>query len=373
MARKTPGVARAGEMWTASAYDLETKTKIRLRNPKTGTTLFATQSEAVVAKEEYERQKTLPAARRWTCDEWVREWTTNPGYNTGKQSTTNMHNAERVGKFAKDFEGVPLDGIDRPQARKWAVENPNRCSAVRTMLNDALADGLIAHNPFAGLRMKRSRGRKDIHPLSKAEADTLIDLGYSMYPDWQVMGALLSTACYSGLRIGELCGLMWEDILWEEGKIHVQRQYRHRVKDLSLPKSQESRKIVMLEPVANALRDLPRLNGEGFVFYGRRDHRSYTPPSHSYFWAPVRAAFWAGLPKARQDQIPQGFDFHELRHFCGSYLADIGLSPQDIAFQLGHTDGGKLAQELYVHTYEDHASERIRRAFGSDARGRRAS
>lgn len=47
-------------------------------------------------------------------------------------------------------------------------------------------------------------------------------------------------------------------------------------------------------------------------------------------------------------------------------MAERGLSAQDIAYQLGHTDGGRLAQRLYVHTFEDSAKERIRRAFGDN-------
>jgi integrase len=36
-------------------------------------------------------------------------------------------------------------------------------------------------------------------------------------------------------------------------------------------------------------------------------------------------------------------DPYHLRHFCGSHLADLGCTAQDIAEQLGHTDGGALA------------------------------
>lgn len=372
MARKVPGVRLEGKVWRASAYDPQAGKKVRVKNSRTGQTAFETQEAAIEAKEAFEREKARPTARTWTVDQWVDEWLTNPGYSAGKQETTQVHNAERVSKFGTDFKGLPIGELDRITARKWAMDNPQRAATVRAMLNDALADGIISRNPFSGLKMKRTRGRKDINPLTREEVDALIDFGYEMFPDWEVMGALLTTAAYAGLRIGEICGLKWSDVLWEDGQLHVQRQYRHRTGDIALPKSGQTRKVVMLQPVSDALRGLPRLNDEGYVFYGRRDHKRYTPPSHAYFWGPVRAGFHAGLPKERKEQIPATFDFHELRHFCGSYLADIGLSPQDIAFQLGHTDGGKLAQTLYVHTYEDNASERIRKAYRSDSR-RKAS
>jgi integrase len=33
---------------------------------------------------------------------------------------------------------------------------------------------------------------------------------------------------------------------------------------------------------------------------------------------------------------------HELRHFCATYLLELGPTPVDVAVQLGHTDGGAL-------------------------------
>jgi integrase len=56
-------------------------------------------------------------------------------------------------------------------------------------------------------------------------------------------------------------------------------------------------------------------------------------------------------------------DFYELRHFCGSWLFnDLELPAQDVAYQLGHTDGGALVQRLYGHPSERLARERIKRA-----------
>jgi integrase len=58
-------------------------------------------------------------------------------------------------------------------------------------------------------------------------------------------------------------------------------------------------------------------------------------------------------------------DFYELRHFCASWLfSDLELPAQDVAHQLGHTDGGALVQRLYGHPSERLARERIKRAVG---------
>ncbi len=73
-----------------------------------------------------------------------------------------------------------------------------------------------------------------------------------------------------------------------------------------------------------------------------------------YYWHPVRCRF--GQPS---------MDFYELRHFSASWLFnDLELPAQDVAHQLGHTDGGALVQRLYGHPSERLARQRIKRAVG---------
>jgi len=59
-------------------------------------------------------------------------------------------------------------------------------------------------------------------------------------------------------------------------------------------------------------------------------------------------------------------DFYELRHACATLLLERGLSPEDVAIQLGHTDGGSLVRRLYGHPSEDRARARIAAAFAHE-------
>ena len=54
--------------------------------------------------------------------------------------------------------------------------------------------------------------------------------------------------------------------------------------------------------------------------------------------APVRVA--AGFP---------GMDTYALGHFCAAHLLDtLGHEAEDVAYHLGHTDGGVLVFKLYA-------------------------
>jgi integrase len=119
-----------------------------------------------------------------------------------------------------------------------------------------------------------------------------------------------------------------------------------------LPKNGKTRTIVLTVPAKAGLLAMPRpADGDAMVFRGKKGGL-LTGRTQHYYWHPVRCCF----------DMPS-MDFYELRHFCGSWLFnDLELPAQDVAHQLGHTDGGALVQRLYGHLSERLARERIKRA-----------
>ncbi len=60
---------------------------------------------------------------------------------------------------------------------------------------------------------------------------------------------------------------------------------------------------------------------------------------------------------------------HELRHYCATYLLELGLTPADVAVQLGHTDGGALVMSTYGHPSDRAARARIAAAMNGHNSG----
>src|SRR5207248_10108658 len=105
-------------------------------------------------------------------------------------------------------------------------------------------------------------------------------------------------------------------------------------------------RICVLAPWArDALAALDRHADEPAVFLTPRSRRFGKGAVHRYF-VPVRAAF--GRSKLQ---------FYVLRHACATLMLVRGLTPEDVAIQLGHTDGGSLVRQLYGHPSEDRARE----------------
>lgn len=294
-------------------------------------------------------------AKPVTCDEFAANWTR---LYPRPAETTNRHNAQQVRKFGEDFAGRLLSEVSREEAREWALENEHRVPAVRAMFADALADRLVDENPFAAIKVRRGRGRRDILVLSEEELGLLVEVAGEVHGDYgPVFAAMIEVAAWTGMRPGELYALRHSWVDFERREIHVKRQFRSKVGKEAPPKSGEDRRIALLPPAAAALRRVPRHLDDDLVFHTKRGQR-FSGRVHHYYWDPVRKAFWSRLPEKRRREIDPGFDFYELRHFCATYLLEtLRLPAHVVAHQLGHRDNGKLVLATYGHPPEGDEEE----------------
>lgn len=335
-------IRKRGNRWVTTTYVRGKRTWI------SGPTKEAVEDKlaAVIVNRRQEEQHSEPIgvfAERWTRD-----------YPRRKEST-NLHNAERIKKFAVDFADTLLCDFTRVQARVWALENRSRWKTVRTMFADASRDGLCQANPFLDMRLQdNSRGRKDLEAPTEQDVEQLADIAKDTWGDWglRVYSNLILTAAYTGMRPGELYGLRWDDIDWTAGTVTVERQFNARTNTVTSTKSDKTRVIPLLPVAHRALNAVPRQREEVFFTpHGKR----FTGRVQHYYWHPVRCAF--GRPD---------LDFYALRHAFGTMLANKGISPMDIAAAMGHQDGGRLAMAVYIHVTEKESRARIARAFGSN-------
>lgn len=331
---------KRGKRWIASGYDRSLGRKVHL-----GT--FATAREA----REVEAQWKLRAksASRETCDAFAGRWTTD---YPRPRASTNQHNAERVKRFAIDFKAIRLADVDKPTARKWAIRHPGNLPAVRAMLGDAERDGLVPANPFSNLRLPGSHGRKNIIALTEPE---LIELGalcrdprMELEDFGPVLEAMTLFAGYVGLRPGELYAL-------QATKVH-----RGLCRIDTPTKTDRPRTVVVPRPAQDAISGMA-LNASGLLFESPRG-KAWTTGSHGYYWRRLRML--ADRPR---------LTFYELRHCAATMLLERGVSPWDVAVQLGHTDGGWLVSHLYGHPSEDAARARVAAAYDPEVAPLRAA
>lgn len=251
-----------------------------------------------------------------------------------------------IKRWREKFGSRTLASIDSTEAEQWARANRWAVPPVVTMLNNAVKRDVLDRNPFVGLSSK-SQGRRHLEPLSVADLDRLAEIARKHHGE--MFKAFVLFTGYTGMRVGEVFALGWEDINFEKQSVLVkQRLYRA---ELDLPKGNKVREIVLFPEAANALEKLDR--STPWVFLGKRGSRM-SQSKLNHYWQKIIASFGKDL------------DPHELRHFCGHHLyVTKGIPDRIVAEQLGHRDGGKLVRELYGHG--DHgAIDDLRRMYGEN-------
>jgi integrase len=151
---------------------------------------------------------------------------------------------------------------------------------------------------------------------------------------------MLATVLFTGLRISEMLGLVWDDVDLAAGVIRVRAQlsraHRGAAAQRVPPKTPASVRDVPLVPQLARLLSAHRqrtafARGDDWVFATARG----TPYGHRNVSrrALGRAAQLAGL---NDDGWPP-LRFHDLRHTFASHLIiDLGLDPAQVSRMLGH-------------------------------------
>jgi len=191
--------------------------------------------------------------------------------------------------------------------------------------------------------------RKEVRTLSPDETRTLVDAATA---DDSVYGDAIVLAVHTGMRLGELLGLKWEDVKPDQERLTVRRSLQHLDKNRVVfqhPKTPKSRRSMPLGPTA--LETLKRLRrrqleerlkvGPGYKEQGLVLASAVGTPISP---ANVRRAFERILKAAGVERIR----FHDLRHTHASLLLARGIHPKVVSERLGHASIA-ITLDTYSH------------------------
>jgi integrase len=228
----------------------------------------------------------------------------------------------------------------------------------------AMSRGLIGSNPMALLTEDERPPRKPRHVFewSPESVEVLLlasrDLAAKPTSRYDYT-PLLTAAIRTGLRLGELLGLLWRDVdlTGNSPSLYVHQQWT-RSGELAEPKTPKAIRRVPLGPsVVKFLAEHKLRSGAGdadFVFASRSGkaltHRNVQRRGFD------RAAEAAGL---------EGVTFHDLRHAFASLMIERGVSSTVLANLLGHRSP-TTTEGVYVHLFNrQRTDEQVREAMES--------
>jgi integrase len=212
---------------------------------------------------------------------------------------------------------------------------------LRMILGHAHAAGVLLENPARRVpKLPRRRNTEDaMRVLTPDEVARLLEGAGAWRP-------LFTTAVLTGLRLGELLGLQWQDVDFQDHVLHVRRALgRHGIADggsrlvLTQPKGKRSRRVEFGAQVANALRELPsRFGGDDEFVFCQANGRPLDPGNLT------KRGFAGVLKQVGLRRIR----FHDLRHTFASLLLLAGANVKYLQAQLGHASITTILH-IYAH------------------------
>lgn len=167
------------------------------------------------------------------------------------------------------------------------------------------------------------------------EAERFLSAAAQHYPEWF---AMLHTAVKTGLRIGELIELKWEDVDFVAARLNVRRGAWYQPADkkkgtegkrvVGTPKGRKSRAVDLSPAAVDVLKAHRHLRG-AWVFC-KDDGKPFDSSEKALKKIVGRVCAKAGLSKR--------LTWHCLRHTTGSHLVMRGAPLVAVQQILGHTD-----------------------------------
>ncbi|MGH2603027.1 MAG: tyrosine-type recombinase/integrase [Dehalococcoidia bacterium] len=205
-------------------------------------------------------------------------------------------------------------------------------------------------NPVAGAERQPFQRSGDFRALTPSDVALL-----AANADNEQDAALFEIATFTGLRLGELRGLVWGDVDWLRRLVHVRRSYtRHEV---GPPKSGKVRSVPLVDQAARALDRLSRRD----EYTGDEDLVFVNAIGEPIEESAMRRRFYAALKRAKLEHIR----FHDLRHTFGTLAVQV-FPLSDVKAYMGHAD--ITTTMIYVHHVPQvDAAQRLSAALSSEA------
>lgn len=350
----------------------------------------ATYTEAKAKKEDFLRRSPLAAVlyqgRQATFERISELWLASV-YGTVKESTYTRYHRTVHSYLIPTLGTREISKIDSRTANKFRdtlLSNggirggglsektvTDILSVLKLILSFAADEGYPIPNT-AQIRCPKST-KKDIRTLRADELERLEEILLKS-DDKLSLGILLTL--HTGIRIGELCGLRWEDLRSDRGSIVISRTVE-RIAELDPIKNTKAKekamtktKIVIDRPKTDAsIREipLPRLLCE-YLISRRGDAGTYIltgtdKPSEPH-------TLYVRYSRLLRKNGFEHNTFHALRHTFATRGVESGFDTKSLSEILGHSDVSTTLR-TYVHPSVEQKRRQMESLFDGDLRGQK--
>lgn len=300
-----------------------------------------------------------------TVDAWYRYWIDevkgdNIRYNTRRNYDKRYQRNIKplIGDMLlKDIKPMHCQNVLNQMNVKYANAVIEHSRLVMLMMFEcAVENEIIAKNPVTkAVKCTGGHDSKEVCSLTVEEQKIFLKTA-SNTSNYNQYALILQT----GLRSGEVTGLRWSDVDFENRTMHVRRTMEFR---------ESSRVWAIGEPkTKNGTRDIP-LTQEAVVILRNQKEKLKSLKNIQIDFAdnvflnqsgaPIsNRAYNAALCRCCDRAGIQRFSMHVLRHTFATRCIENGMRPKTLQMILGHSSIG-ITMNLYVHVTDDEKTKEV--------------
>lgn len=289
--------------------------------------------------------------------EWLNEWITYYVKPTTKERTCRKYGKQVENHIALELGEYELEELSAKVLQRFTVgliENglaANTVNGIISVIKSSLKQAVIlgyVNVQYTDAIVRPKAKEKQVESFSKVEQRKIEQYIAKSKKD-KLFGILL--CLYTGLRIGELLALTWQDVDFIKGIITVNKSCRDAwdkgkyVKCIDTPKTDNGYRIVPIpKQLLVRFKEIKKHSTGEYVVSGKTE---YGAEVRSY-----QKTFEGILKKLGISHK----GFHALRHTFATRALEVGMDVKTLSEILGHGNP-MLTLKRYAHSMLEHKTE----------------
>ncbi|MGW8061015.1 tyrosine-type recombinase/integrase [Streptomyces ziwulingensis] len=278
-----------------------------------------------------------PQDKKMTVDQWCDAWLETYAHRKSTERQARVH----LARIRKEFGPLPLMAVDKMAVKRWTAKLQREGlsqsyrfalhNRLKQVLQDAVEARKLASNP-CGKKTTPGTGKQRPYVATEAQLWSLYGEAEEKYRPAILLGA------FAGLRVAEVCGLRVGDVDLEARVINPAVQYPAE----PLKTEMSMAAVPIPDAFVGELKRLLDGRTDGWV----------VPDDDGAQLGPWKVERHIRRIRKQVAGLPEGFRFHDLRHFFASLLIAGGSSVKVVQQRLRHSSA-KTTLDTYGHLWPD--------------------
>lgn len=344
---------------------------------------FRTKKEAQTALREaltlFETEHFITKETTYTLSEFIEYWFDTVATTYLKYETLTLYRNVYKNHIVNEIGYVKINKITAIMLQDYFLKkqeqfncnsNVGTVKVIKNILNNvyklALKQNIIKINPMTQVEFKNKKEtlKKDLKVIPENE---LKEIKKAIQNTRYYIPYII--ALHTGARRGEILGLTWEDVDFENNRISINKalQYQKNVGLVLVGTKTKSsiRDFKMTNRLTQELKSHYLNFQTSKEYYGSLYHQEYNFICCNEDGTPIHptrfSTFFINLFK----RLGYKYSFHDLRHTHATMLHEAGANLKVIQERLGHSDI-RTTMNIYSHmttTLEDEAVDKFNKKF----------